>query len=145
MDEEFERYAMLLHSAASLWRARLDARLRPWGMTQTTWRTLWLLRAADACYNQSELAARLGIETPTLVGILDRMESKGWLRRVPDEQDRRQKRIEITEAGRDAAREIEGEVLAVRAEMLAGFDAQELQTGARVLERIVERAGARKS
>lgn len=141
MNGDLQRYATLLHRAAALWRARLDARLRPWGMTQATWRALWLLRDETVDFNQSELAARLGIETPTLVGIIDRMEAKGLLRRTPDSQDRRRKRVGITEAGLRLACEIEGEVLAVREEMLGDFDAEALRAGIRQLERIVGKAG----
>ena len=43
--------------------------------------------------SQSELAQRMQIEAPTLVGVLDRMERDGWIERVPDADDRRKKRI----------------------------------------------------
>lgn len=141
MSDELQTYASLLHRAAALWRTRLDERLRPWGMTQATWRTLWLLRNEEGSYNQSELAARLGIETPTLVGIIDRMEAKDLVRREPDSRDRRQKRIGITAAGLALAAEIEGEVAAVRAELLAGVSRPELQAGIGLLEGIIARAG----
>lgn len=141
MSDPIQRYATLLHRAAALWRARLDERLRPWGMTQATWRTLWILRSEGRHLNQSELAARLGIETPTLVKILDRMEARGLVRREPDEHDRRQKRVGITQAGHDLAAEIEGEVHGVRTELLADVGEDELLAGIGILERIVARAG----
>ena len=133
-------FATLLHRSAALWRNRLDERLRPWGMTQTSWRALWILRSDGERYNQRSLAARLNIETPTLVHIVDRMESLGLLRRVPDTQDRRQKYIEITDAGRTLAAEIEGEVLAVRGQMLAGLDAAELAQALTLLGRLLDNA-----
>lgn len=137
-----QEFAMLLHRSAALWRNRLDERLRPWGMTQTTWRALWILRSDAERYNQRSLAARLNIETPTLVHIVDRMEALGLLRRVPDTQDRRQKYIEITEAGRALAAEIEDEVLAVRGQMLAGIDAAELAAAVALLGRLLDNAEA---
>ncbi|SDG96252.1 MarR family winged helix-turn-helix transcriptional regulator [Propionivibrio dicarboxylicus] len=133
-------FATLLHRSAGLWRNRLDERLRPWGMTQTTWRALWILRSDARPYNQRSLAARLNIETPTLVHIVDRMENLGLLRRVPDKQDRRQKYIEITDAGRALAAEIEGEVLAVRGQMLDGIDAAELAQAVALLGRLLDNA-----
>jgi MarR family transcriptional regulator for hemolysin len=108
-------------------------------MTQTAWRTLWVLRLAGTRYNQSELALRLGIETPTLVKILDRMEAKSLLRRVPDTNDRRQKHVEITEVGLRLAEEIEGHVLDVRRTLMADATPAELEVGIRLLERIVGR------
>lgn len=140
MSDQLQTFATLLHRAGALWRTRLDERLRPWGMTQATWRTLWLLRQEESPYNQSELAARLGIETPTLVKIIDRMEARGLVRREPDSRDRRQKRLLITPAGLALAAEIEGVVIAVREELLAGVGPAELQAGIGLLEGIVARA-----
>ena len=142
MNDVQQHFAALLHRSASLWRARLDERLRPWGMTQTTWRALWLLRAAEQRYNQSTLATRLGIETPTLVHILDRMETLGLLRREVDEQNRRQKYVVITARGLALADEIESEVIAVRSEMLAGIAPAELKAATAVCQRLIDNAGA---
>jgi len=131
------RLAALLHRCTALWRVQLDERLRPWGMTQTSWRTLWLLRTASERYNQCTLAERLGIETPTLARVVERMERLGLLCRTSDQRDRRQKHVEITERGRQLAAEIEVEVLAVRARMLAGLDAAELGAGIALCEKIL--------
>ena len=141
MTEERQRLASAIHRVGALWRARLDERLRPWKMTQATWRTLWVLRLAEERYNQRSLATRLGIETPTMVHIVDRMESLGLLVREPDSRDRRQKFIAITEAGLKLAAEIEGEVLAVREEMLRGIPDNELTLALGIFERILANAG----
>jgi MarR family transcriptional regulator, transcriptional regulator for hemolysin len=140
MFDDQQSFASLLHRTAALWRTRLDERLRPWGMTQATWRTLWVLRMAEEPYNQSTLAARLGIETPTLVRIIDRMEKLQLLRREPDAHDRRQKYVVITEAGLALAHEIEGEVVRMREEMLAGIDQAELRQGIALFERVLANA-----
>ena len=141
MTEERQRLASAIHRVGAVWRARLDERLRPWKMTQATWRTLWVLRLAEERYNQRSLATRLGIETPTMVHIVDRMESLGLLVREPDSRDRRQKFIAITEAGLKLAEEIEGEVLAVREEMLRGIPDTELALALGIFERILANAG----
>lgn len=140
MFEQHQEFSRLLHRAAALWRSRLDERLRPWQMTQATWRVLWLLRLADVRYNQRSLAQRLGIETPTLVPILDRLEKLGLLRREPDSRDRRQKYLAITDAGLALTKQIEGEVVAVRAEMLRGVYEAELVAASGLLARIIDNA-----
>ena len=50
---------------------------------------------------QGDLARTLGIRAVTLGGIIDRMESKHWVERRPDEKDRRAKRIWLTPGGRE--------------------------------------------
>lgn len=47
----------------------------------------------------ARLANYLAQESQSLTGLLDRMESQGWVRRVRDLPDRRSLRIELTEKG----------------------------------------------
>ncbi len=49
---------------------------------------------------QGDLAQTLGIRAVTLGGLVDRMESKQWVERRPDDKDRRAKRIWLTPSGR---------------------------------------------
>lgn len=73
----------------------LNAELSKEGITVRQWEVLaWI--ALEGELSQTELAERLGIEAPTLVGILDRMERDGWLDRYHCPNDRRKKRIRVT-------------------------------------------------
>lgn len=45
---------------------------------------------------QRELADKIGVESPTLVPIIDKMEKDGYVKRKPDVNDRRIKRIYAT-------------------------------------------------
>lgn len=66
------------------------------GITHRQWQVLaWISYEGEL--SQSELAERMGIEAPTLVGVLDRMERDEWIQRVPSETDRRKKLIRPTE------------------------------------------------
>ncbi len=46
---------------------------------------------------QKEIADNLGLEGSTLIPIIDRLEKDGWILRKPDQQDRRNNRILLTE------------------------------------------------
>ena len=48
-----------------------------------------------------ELSKRTGLAKTTLTGMLDRMEERGFLQRVPDRTDRRQLRIVLSQKARD--------------------------------------------
>lgn len=75
---------------------RMNEELSAHGITLRQWEVLvWLSFSGEN--SQSELAQRMHIEAPTLVGVLDRMERDGWIQRVPDEHDRRKKMIRPTE------------------------------------------------
>src|SRR5687768_12099716 len=49
-----------------------------------------------------ELAARLGVEASHVTRTVQQLQKTGYVTRVPDPQDRRAQRIELTEAGRQA-------------------------------------------
>ena len=74
----------------------LDTELARENITLRQWEVLaWI--ALEGEQTQVQLAERLGIEAPTLAGILARMERDGWLERFPCAKDRRKKRIRVTE------------------------------------------------
>jgi MarR family transcriptional regulator for hemolysin len=77
-------------------RRSLNAELAKEGITYRQWEVLARI-ALQGELSQTELADCLGIEAPTLVGILDRMERDGWLDRYCCPNDRRKKRIRATE------------------------------------------------
>ncbi|MSR58046.1 MAG: MarR family transcriptional regulator [Planctomycetaceae bacterium] len=82
-------------STAQACRRALNTELEKQGITFRQWEVLaWI--ALEGEMSQVELAECLGIEAPTLVGILDRMERDGWLDRYCCEKDRRKKRIRAT-------------------------------------------------
>lgn len=48
-----------------------------------------------------EVSKRTGLAKNTLTSMLDRMEERGFLRRVPDSRDRRVQRIVLTQKSKD--------------------------------------------
>ena len=75
---------------------------------------------------QRELAERMLIEAPTLVGVLDRMERDGWIRRVTDHRDRRRKLIRVTQQVEPVWAKMVDCALALRAEATQGIDQETL-------------------
>ena len=56
---------------------------------------------AEEGLTAKEIADRLHLSASTLVGVLDRLEGKAWVRRERSSQDRRRIHIVPTQAGRD--------------------------------------------
>src|SRR5918997_3858468 len=59
------------------WRARLDGRMAAFGLTEARWLPLLHLARGGDGLTQKALAARLGVEGPTLVRTLDWLEREG--------------------------------------------------------------------
>ncbi len=81
--------------AAQAYQKAINNELAPHGITFRQSQVLaWL--ALDGESSQAQLAARLMIEPPTLVGVLDRMERDGLITRVASSVDRRCKLVRAT-------------------------------------------------
>jgi MarR family transcriptional regulator, transcriptional regulator for hemolysin len=135
-----ETFGSLLHGTARAWRLKLDERLKPMGLSQARWRTLLHLSIAPGPLTQAEIAARLGIEEPTLVTLLHRLENGGWVTRRSSPHDRRCKMVHLGRRAQRVIAQINVVASELRHELLADIPASQLRTCVNVLARIRERA-----
>jgi MarR family transcriptional regulator for hemolysin len=130
-----ELFAESLHLAAHGWRTALDRRLRPLGYSRSRWMVLLHVSLKDGISHR-ELADRLGIEAPTVVRLIDRMEAESLISRRASDTDRRVKHLHLSPAGRKEVERIRAIAAEVRKEILAGLDKAEIGTTLNVLQRI---------
>jgi len=142
MSQTKEHFGALLAETARTWRTRLDQRLRPLGLSQAKWMVLLQLSNSGDGIMQKALAERLGVEGPTLVGLLDRMTADGWIERRESCSDRRCKTVHLTEKAQGVTREIMAVARSLREELLAEIPPRELEICFQVLERIKQTAEA---
>lgn len=124
------------------WRARLDARMAAYGLTEARWLPLLHLARAGDGLTQKELAARLGVEGPTLVRTLDWLQREGFVERRAVPHDRRAKTIHLTPRAKALQRHIEEAAGMVRAEILEGVSEADIVACLRVLEGVAAGLGA---
>lgn len=106
-------------------RRGMEAELVKEGITLRQWEVLaWL--TLENGMAQSELADRLGIEAPTLAGILDRMERDGWVERQACPHDRRKKRLRATPKADAVWQHLAECAHRMRAKATTGIDPDEL-------------------
>jgi DNA-binding MarR family transcriptional regulator len=84
----------------------LERRFYHLGVSASQARVLAVLHFADGPIKPSLVATLLFQETQSITGILHRIESRGWVRRLPDPNDRRAVGLELTEKGREITAEI---------------------------------------
>jgi MarR family transcriptional regulator, transcriptional regulator for hemolysin len=129
-----ERFADALHGTARSWRQAVDRRLKNLGVSQASWMTIAVAAKAASPLSQSELADRLAVEGATMVAMIDRLVSAGFVVRELSEIDRRIKRVVLTEAGHRLYDAVKSEATAVRKELLAQVDPKDLAIATAVLE-----------
>jgi len=135
-----ETFGPLLHGTARAWRLKLDERLRPMGLSQAKWRTLLLLSLTPHSLTQAEIASHLGIEEPTLVALLHRLEEEGWVSRRNSPRDRRCKTVHLQRRAYRVIGRINATALELRHDLIRDVSLRDLQTCMRVLNQVRERA-----
>jgi MarR family transcriptional regulator for hemolysin len=122
-------------------RAMFDARVKTQGLTLARARLLMHLAKQEGT-TQSELAELLQVEQPSMVGLIDAMEKKGFVTRRAVEGDRRSKGIFLTEAARAEADTILAYADELRQQVMVGIDETELEIATRVLKQVARNIGA---
>ncbi len=89
------------------------------GITPAQSRLLRTLAHYDAPPRMADLAERLEVVPRAVTTLVDGLEAGGKVRRVPDPTNRRVIRIELTDDGREALREVHGARRSAAKEILA--------------------------
>ncbi len=119
--------------------AEIEREMGPNGLTNAQWIPLFKLYIGSAS-TVAELARGCDLDAGAMTRLLDRLETKGLLKRVRSSEDRRVVNLELTDEGRAAAQEIPGVLCQVQNAHLRGFSHVEWQTLKSLLRRILENA-----
>ena len=126
------------------WRKMLDERLKDLGVTQARWSTMVYLEKGGEGLTQRELASLMAIENPTLVRLLDSLEQLNLIERRPCPNDRRARRLHLTNAGRAFMDDLSERAEVLREEMLEGISDKEIECTVKVFHKILENAEKQK-
>src|SRR5437588_12002382 len=110
------------------------------GLSQAKWRTLLRLSMSPGPLTQAEIASHLGIEEPTLVTLLHRLEDDCWVARKNASHDRRCKTVHLTRRAQRVIEEINSEAFKLRHELRDDILPAELRTCIPGLNRIRQKA-----
>lgn len=131
-----DELGLVLFATARAWRTKLDQRLRPLGLSQGKWRTLIHLSQGGNKLTQKEIAERMGIEGPTLAGLLDRLQNDGWIERRSSADDRRCKIVHLQRRSKSVLDKIFNAAHDLRHELIKDIPRRDLETCIRVLGQI---------
>jgi DNA-binding MarR family transcriptional regulator len=132
-----ETIGLLLVDAARLLRIQIDRALdgAGLGLTAGEARTLAYVSLYPAS-RQTALAAQMNVEPMTLVTFLDRLESRGLVRRETDLTDRRAKTVQLAPDAQPTLEQVLGITRKVQEEALRDFDPDEIEKLRGLLKRM---------
>lgn len=126
------------------WRKLLDERLKDLGVTQARWTTMVYLQQGGEGLTQRELAGLMAIENPTLVRLLDSLEQQGLIERRACPNDRRARRLHLTDSGREFMEVLTARADALRSRMLDGVSEADIDVALKVFHKIMDNAEKQK-
>lgn len=115
-------FGHVLMGVSRTWRSVLEVRLRELGLTDATWAPLFHLHAAAQPLNLKQLAQRVGLDSSSLVRVVDVLEQRGLLQRQQDAADRRNKQLLLTEQGHLMVADVRAKLQQAESQLLAGMD-----------------------
>ena len=93
---------------------------------------------------QRELASLMAIENPTLVRLLDSLEQQKLIERRPCPNDRRARRLHLTDNGRAFMDDLTERAAKLREQMLDGVADEDIEVAIKVFHKIMENAEKQK-
>lgn len=127
-------------TASRHWRRICQATLANYGVSEACAVPLLMIVRLGDGVRQVAVAQASGLESPSLVRLLDQLCNAGFVCRSEDANDRRAKALSLTERGRELAEAIESELVRLRREVLQDIPTADLEAALRVV-RAFEEAG----
>ena len=133
--DAYELIQALMH-AGKYTEAQLDAALAPTGLSAAKWNALRHLMAAEGQLPLGQLANKLSCVKSNATQLVDRLEAEQFVCRLPDPDDRRSVRAEITPTGRRAYAAGEQVVREFEQQLLEDYSPEERVVLNRLLTRL---------
>ncbi|NLS19966.1 MarR family transcriptional regulator [Rhizobium sp. P40RR-XXII] len=120
------------------WRRVVDLALSSYGISEAAAAPLLWIGRLGGGVRQVVLATYVGIEGPSLVRLLDQLESMDLVIRKDDPTDRRAKGLWLTAEGEMLASRMEDALDELRGKILANVDPADIEAAVRVLKAFEE-------
>ena len=104
-------------------------------LTSVQFGALYVIRAHPGL-DATRLSALIAFDRSTIGGVLERLETKGWIVRGHAPGDRRTKRLRLTADGEALLKKVEGAVARVQERLLAPLPPAERETFIRLLTKL---------
>jgi len=131
-----DSYGFLVRRLYTSLQRQVEIRMQPLDLTAMQWMPLLLLEEGKA-QTCAEIARLMTIDTGAMTRMIDRLETKGLVRRVRSVDDRRVVHLELTALGRTTVADIPDILAEVLNLHLTGFSAAEFKQLVGFLKRMI--------
>ncbi|AEG98990.1 MULTISPECIES: MarR family winged helix-turn-helix transcriptional regulator [Klebsiella] len=137
MDNRQLNFSHLLYLTAHHWRLAVNRRLKNLGMSQASWVAVSAIARNEQPLSQSELAQELGVESATIVPLINRLVELELVERVKPDSDKRKRLLVATAKGMALFHQVKAVADDLREEILTAITPEEREQTHRVLEKLL--------
>lgn len=137
MDNRQLNFSHLLYLTAHHWRLAVNRRLKNLGMSQASWVAVSAIARNEQPLSQSELAQELGVESATIVPLINRLVELELVERVKPDSDKRKRLLVATAKGMVLFHQVKAVADDLREEILTAITPEEREQTHRVLEKLL--------
>lgn len=137
MDQFQQSLPMMLHRTLDSIIPKYREVFKQHGISEQQWRILRVLWEIQEC-TAAELARRTLLPSPSMVGVIDRMNAKGLVLRDRSTEDRRRVNVRLTEKGRNMQAELQPQIDKVYEQILSQCKDKDLATTINTLQNIID-------
>lgn len=141
LDHIRNTFPIAVAQLARLWRRAVDVDLKPLGLTEATWLALLHIARSRTALRQKDLATSLGLDSSSVVRLLDLLEQAAYIERQ-EGLDRRAKTIMLTPSGKSVVAQVEKVAIDARRRLLKDIPDAELQAACAVINKVSETISA---
>ncbi|MFZ3482258.1 MarR family winged helix-turn-helix transcriptional regulator [Sphingomonas sp. 3-13AW] len=136
-DQQLQRgFTHRLMPLARAYRRYIDRGFSSLDLSHTTALAVMLIGRHGDGVRQGMLADELGMESASLVPLVQQLVQAGLVERRPDPDDGRAKTLYLTEAGKALAAEVEERSAALRSQVFAGIPDADVEAALRVMDQL---------
>lgn len=138
MESRKQPIGFLIKQINNVFEKELNDRLRTVGITSSQCAVLdYLFHSNKEEVNQRDIERNLNLKNPTVTGLLKRLDEKGYVLCVPNEDDKRKKNIYLTEKAYDIQRRMEADRKKLDKRLTMGLTKKEEAAVTRALEKML--------
>ncbi|KZP98756.1 MarR family transcriptional regulator [Klebsiella aerogenes] len=137
MDNRQLNFSHLLYLTAHHWRLAVNRRLKNLGMSQASWVAVSAIARNEQPLSQTELAQELGVESATIVPLINRLVELELVERVKPDSDKRKRLLVATAKGMALFHQVKAVADDLREEILTAITPEEREQTHRVLEKLL--------
>lgn len=136
--QERKPVGFLFKQINNLYEKEINNQLKGLGITSSQCEVLdYLFHCDKEEVNQRDIEKALSLKNPTVTGLLQRLDEKGYILIVPNGKDKRRKNVYLTEKAYDIQRKMEANRKKVDKSLTLGMSKREVESLQKMLSRVL--------